>query len=216
MSTVTETNRPLFETLRRLVRRPAPATEPLEKCELCGAPLGREHDHLIELERRRLMCACQACALLFSDPNGTRFRCVPRRVERLENFQISEAQWDSLLIPINLAFFYYRSPDRSVHCFYPSPAGATESMLEFEAWQELVTANPMLGGLSSDVEALLVNRIGKDQCCYRISIDKCYELVGLIRMQWRGLSGGAKVWEEIKLFFENLRKRSQESCGHAS
>jgi hypothetical protein len=40
-------------------------------------------------------------------------------------------------------------------------------------------------------------------------MDKCYSLVGLIRMHWRGFSGGQEVWEEIGQFFEELRKRSK-------
>ena len=32
---------------------------------------------------------------------------------------------------------------------------------------------------------------------YIVPIDECYRLVGLIRMHWRGLSGGTEVWKEI-------------------
>jgi hypothetical protein len=42
-----------------------------------------------------------------------------------------------------------------------------------------------------------------------VPIDECYSLVGLIRMHWRGLSGGREVWEKIDRFFENLRERSR-------
>jgi hypothetical protein len=49
-------------------------------------------------------------------------------------------------------------------------------------------------------------------------MDECYSLVGLIRMRWRGLSGGREVWEEIARFFEQLRERSKtvrrEGRGH--
>ena len=51
-----------FSALRRFaVRR----ERPVEHCELCSAELALEHGHLIELESRRLVCACDACALLF-------------------------------------------------------------------------------------------------------------------------------------------------------
>ena len=43
---------------------------------------------------------------------------------------------------------------------YPSPAGATESLLSLEAWQEIERENPQLTDMQADVEALLVNRIG--------------------------------------------------------
>ena len=42
--------------------------------------------------------------------------------------------------------------------FYPSPMGATESLLGLDAWERLEAANPVLGELEPDVEALLVNR----------------------------------------------------------
>ncbi len=97
--------------------------------------------------------------------------------------------------------------------FYPSPAGATESLLELEAWQALVVQNPILGRLEPDVEALLVNRMNKDREYYRAPIDECYKLVGLIRANWRGLSGGSEVWEEVGQFFTSLKQRSRSTGG---
>ena len=40
-------------------------------------------------------------------------------------------------------------------------------------------------------------------------IDECFKLVGLIRIHWRGLSGGTEVWEEIGRFFTSLNERSR-------
>jgi Family of unknown function (DUF5947) len=34
-------------------------------------------------------------------------------------------------------------------------------------------------------------------------------LVGLIRMHWRGLSGGEEVWQEIGKFFAELRSKAE-------
>jgi len=59
------------------------------------------------------------------------------------------------------------------------------------------------------VEALLVNRVRGTREHFLVPIDECYRLVGLIRMHWRGLSGGREVWEEIEQFFEELRGRSK-------
>ena len=42
---------------------------------------------------------------------------------------------------------------------------------------------------------------------YLAPIDACYELVGRIRMQWRGLGGGTEVWEEITRFMTQLGDR---------
>jgi Ni,Fe-hydrogenase III large subunit len=62
----------------------------------------------------------------------------------------------------------------------------------------------------NDIEALLVNRVGYahdlSRAEYYIApIDECYRLVGLIRANWKGLSGGSEVWSEIGRFFSGLR-----------
>ncbi len=56
-----------------------------------------------------------------------------------------------------------------------------------------------------DVEALLVNRVGDRRDYFIAPIDSCYELVGLLRVHWRGLSGGTEVWERVAGFFDELR-----------
>ncbi len=79
--------------------------------------------------------------------------------------------------------------------------------MALEAWQALADDNPVLRDLEPDVEALLVNRVGETRDYYRVGIDECYKLVGLIRTHWRGLSGGTAVWEEIGRFFAGLKER---------
>jgi len=200
-----------FETLRQFARKPQ---RRVETCELCSVALRTEHPHLIELTQRRLLCACDACAILFSGRAGTKFKRVPRHVRLLANFQMTDAEWDGLLIPINLAFFFQNSLDSRVSALYPSPAGATESLLPLEAWSSIVQANPVLGQLEPDVEALLVNRVGHSRAetaaeYYIVPIDACYRLVGLIRLHWRGLSGGSEVWQEIGNFFTELRSKAE-------
>ena len=113
------------------------------------------------------------------------------------------------MLPINLAFFYHDSVQNRVLAMYPSPAGATESLLSLQAWCELEADNPALQKMEPDVEALLVNRIGATQEYFLVPIDECYRLVGLIRANWRGLSGGTEVWKEIKGFFDRLKTK----CG---
>ena len=200
-----------FDTLRQLARKPAPRQ--VEKCEMCSVELRSEHAHLIELTQRRLHCACDACAMLFSGQAGTKYKRVPRDIRLLADFRMTDAEWDGLLIPINLAFFFQNSIDSRVSALYPSPAGATESLLPLEAWSSIVEANPVLNQLEPDVEALLVNRVGKARGTaaaeyYIVPIDACYKLVGLIRINWRGLSGGTEVWQEIGNFFTDLRRRA--------
>jgi hypothetical protein len=200
-----------FAALRRFVRQ-SPAAE---RCELCGGELAEGHQHLIEPAGRRLLCCCDACAVLFSGGQGTRYRRVPRRIQYLPDFRMTDAQWEALHIPINLAFFFHGTASGRVVAHYPSPAGATESLLTLEAWQDLAEDNPGLLGLEPDVEALLVNRVGPARDHYRVPIDVCYKLVGLIRTSWRGLSGGTEVWEAVERFFADL-KQSSNSGGTAA
>src|ERR1700694_3752879 len=98
---------------------------------------------------------------------------------------MTDAQWDRLQVPINMAFFYRSSPAGKVTALYPSPGGVVESLLTLEAWQSFVDDNPLLGELEPDVEALLVNRVGAARDSYRVSIDECFKLAGLLRYHWR-------------------------------
>lgn len=200
-----------FEVLRRFARKPA---RNAEHCELCNAEVAGQHEHLIEIARRRLVCACDACAILFSNSTNAKYKRVPRNVRLLSDFQMTDAEWDGLLIPINLAFFFQNSADLNVSAYYPSPAGATESLLSLEAWSNILERNPILVQLEPDVEALLVNRVGAARNIslseyYIVPIDACYRLVGLIRLHWRGLSGGTEVWQQIGDFFADLRSKAQ-------
>ncbi len=194
-----------FAVLRRFVR---PRTVVAERCEMCSAELAAEHQHLVEPSNRQLVCACEACAILFDGQTGTKYRRVPRRIRALPDFRLTDAQWDSLVIPIQLAFFYNSTPDDKVIALYPSPAGPTESLLPLDSWADIVRDNLILREMEPDVEALLVNRVRGASEYYLVPIDECYKLVGLIRTHWRGLSGGTEVWREIKEFYAGLQARS--------
>jgi hypothetical protein len=91
---------------------------------------------------------------------------------------------------------------------YPSPAGATESLLTLANWEALMADNPALAEMQPDVETLLANRLHGGSEYYLAPIDVCFELVGLIRLHWRGFSGGDKVWQEMERFFARLRENS--------
>lgn len=193
-------------SLRRYVRPRAAAVR--ERCALCDTELAPEHQHLLEPSTRRLACACQACALLFSGQAAGRYRRVPRRVCYLADFRLSDADWDSLGIPIDLAFLLRSTSAEGVIAVYPGPAGAVESLVSPETWEALAAENPMLHELEPDVEALLANRVAGARECYRVGIDECYKLIGVIRTKWRGLSGGQEVWEAIGRLFADLKERS--------
>ena len=143
---------------------PRPAADrdprPGERCELCAEPIARgARPSRRPRARATCMCACRGCYLLFT-PRRARaavhFRAVPDRYRRFPDLAAHLAQWDALQIPVSVAFFFVNSELDRVAAFYPGPAGATESLLPLETWDELVAANPELATLEPDVEAFLV------------------------------------------------------------
>jgi hypothetical protein len=217
---VDQSNRKAFSTFSSLQRFAQEESEKAAKeaaeaaqehCDLCGEPIPPEHRHLLEVSTREIKCTCRPCSILFDSEAASegRYRLIPDRRLYLEDFEMSDAQWESLRVPVDMAFFFYSTPAERVVAFYPSPMGPTESLLKLSAWEELEKSNPLLKGMERDVEALLVNRVRGAREHFLVPMDECYSLVGLIRMNWRGLSGGREVWEKIEQFFEGLRERSK-------
>jgi hypothetical protein len=190
--------------LRRVVNsRPPPAAG--ERCEMCAEPIGAEHQHVVNLESRGLLCTCRSCYLLFTDEHAElRYRAVPDRYLSFPDFTLHARQYDELQIPVGLAFLFSNSVLGRIAAFYPGPAGATESELPLDAWDRIVEANPQLGQLRPDVEALLIRGDeggGHGFSCYLVPIDTCYELVGRLRLLWRGFDGGTEARQAIDDFF---------------
>jgi hypothetical protein len=190
------------------LRRFAAPREATESCALCSAELSEEHNHLFELANRRLSCACEPCAVLFSNAAAPRYRRVPRDVRRLVDFRMDDVQWEAFGLPINLAFFVKSEAVEKIIAYYPSPGGAIEALPPAEAWDELAAENEVLKNIQPDVEAFLVNRLGTEANYYLLGVDHGYALAGLVRAHWRGFSGGSTVWAEIANFFARLQARS--------
>lgn len=205
---------PRRSLLGRLARSSTPRVrkdeEPSEQCDLCAQPVPAGHRHLLDLEARRLLCACRACAVLFDrrEAGGRHYRLVPDQCRFVDDFALPDELWARLAIPVELAFMFHDSRAKRMVAFYPSPAGATESLLELGTWDDIASANPVLATLEPDVEALLVNHAHNAREHWLVPVDECYRLVGLIRTHWRGLGGGEEVWTEIRTFFQALHERS--------
>jgi hypothetical protein len=197
------------EGLRRFLDRPRKRVG--EHCEMCSEPIPKEHSHVVNVQSRNLMCVCRACYLLFTHQGAAqgRYLAVPERYLYDPDFVLTTDQWEDLQIPVNMAFFFMNSEMERMAGFYPSPAGATESLLPLGSWENVITANPGFADASPDVEALLLRRADEKTACYLVPIDACYELVGLVKMHWRGFSGGEVVWNAIDGFFANLEERSR-------
>jgi hypothetical protein len=213
--------------LRSLARdKPSPSVDPVavlrgftggvreqlapgEQCEMCAVPIGPEHPHIADVPDHRLLCTCRPCYLLFNAEAASRghYRAVPEEYRFNQDFAMSAAQWEALGIPVNLAFMFYQSDQARHVAFYPSPGGATESLLDLASWDEVVAADPLLGKLIPDVEAVLLRRLDDGFECYLVPIDACYELVGIVRQYWEGFAGGEEVWGRIGDFFAGVRER---------
>jgi hypothetical protein len=198
--------------VRRLIFR---GRKQQEQCELCAAPVADEHEHLVDPENRRLMCVCQACALLFDESGVTRYRRVPRDVREPVGLEITDEFWNGLAIPIGLVFFFRSSKSEQTMALYPSPAGPTETTVDDEAWQEMAAMHSAISTLRPDIEALIVNRTKGARDYFIVPIDQCYKLTGIIRRHWQGFSGGDEVWARVREFFEDLRRRSRPEVQRA-
>ncbi|MQA15263.1 MAG: hypothetical protein GEV09_14165 [Pseudonocardiaceae bacterium] len=214
--------------LRRFATPAPPAAEqpeqqeppaPGERCEMCAEPIGPEHGpgsghaHVVDVQTRALKCTCRPCYLLFGPEGagGGRFRAVPERYRYAPSVPLAAATWESIGIPVRMAFFFTNSAMEETVAFYPSPAGATESLLPLDAWSELLDATPAVADLTPDVEALLVNKTDDGGFeCFLVPIDACYQLVGLVRTYWKGFDGGEEAWTAIDGFFNDLRGFSEQ------
>ena len=199
-------SRPQLAALKRLL-----ASSPLlrldERCDLCRQEFGEAHQHVVNLETRSLLCACRACYLFFTHEGAGqgRYRVVPERYVATPDFVLPDEQWDALQVPVAMVFFFVNSSLNRMVAFYPSPAGATESLLPLGTWRQLTRANPLLETLRPDVEALLVYKRPEGFECHIVPIDACYELVGrLLRHET------AEV--EIEAFFAMVRSRGNRSA----
>jgi Family of unknown function (DUF5947) len=200
--------------LRRFARppRPEPGAAPGERCELCGEQVRAEHAHMVDLQHRSIVCACQACALLFTRPGG-RYATVPDRVRIDPAAPLTLAEWAELQIPVGIAFFFYNSDLGRVVASYPSPAGVTECELDLGAWDRLAGDHPLLGALAPDVEAILVSGGSPREHgpieTFLVPVDICYSLAGALRLDWKGFDGGDEVRQRLSDLLARLRQRAR-------
>jgi Family of unknown function (DUF5947) len=212
--TVSEESKHPFTKLKRFVE-PQLKSRSREDCEFCGTEIGEKHSHAVNTETRVLMCVCRPCYLLFTHEGAARgkYKAVPERYLYTPGLILTDTQWNRLQIPVGIAFFFFNTSLGRMVAFYPSPAGATESLLSLETWDELTRANPLLATVAADVEALLVRNVQRRGGfeCYIVPIDACYELVGRIRRRWKGFDGGEEAWQEIDTFFAEVGRRCTEA-----
>jgi len=180
-----------------------PGDDAQERCDLCETTVPPDHRHMLNTYERQIVCVCESCWALRSGDDD--FRPTGTRTLWLEDFELPEELWAQFRIPIGLAFFMHSSVTDCIVAMYPSPAGATESELHFETWNRLADMNPVLRDLEPDAEALIVNRMSDPPVFAIAPIDRCYMLVGIVKMAWEGISGGDGLEDAIQAYFDELR-----------
>lgn len=190
------------------IRAERPEPPAYERCEMCGAPVADEHQHVVSLGNRSLLCTCRPCYLLFDRPGADlAYLAVPDRYLAFPDLPVPV--WHELELPVGTAFLFLNSALERVVAFYPGPAGATESELGLDGWERVVAAVPALATLRPDVEALLVHTQDQQVEAFLVPIDVCYELVGTLRQVWRGFDGGQDVRARLASFFALVRDRAR-------
>ena len=177
-----------------------------ERCEMCAQPIADEHQHVVDLESRTLMCTCRGCYLLFTDQHAD--AALPRRARplpllprlRLRCRGLGRAPDPGRASPSCSATRCRNgsSPSTRARPAPPSPSS------RWRPGTRVVAANPALGILLPDVEALLIYRADRGRgefSCLLVPIDVCYELVGTMRTTWRGFDGGEEARAAMEEFF---------------
>src|SRR5215470_5936236 len=188
-----------------------------ERCDLCCQEIIVTHQHVVNLETRGLLCTCRACYLFFTYEGAEQGRCrvVPERYVAAPDFVLADEQWDAFQVPVAMAFFFVNSSLNRTVALYPSPAGATESLLPLGAWTRLIRANLLLETILPDVEAFLVYKRPDRFECHIVPIDACYALAGRVRRHWSGFVRG-EMGTGIETFFANVRTRGAQSVLEAT
>jgi len=180
-----------------------------ESCDFCKVMLPETHQHVINIATRTVECVCDPCAVLFPSERSAKYKRIPRIIRALPEFRMTDEQWERLVIPIGIVFLYHSSRQSRLVGLYPSPAGAVESELDLSVWDEIEKENPCLGSLETDVEGVLIDRTRNPHEYFRVPIDECFRLVGMVRIEWRGFTGGPGVRNQISQFVDSLKQRSR-------
>ena len=187
-----------FGALRQFVRR---ASVTWSAANFAAPKWRPEHPHLIEPGTQQAAMHLQRLRDSVQRHGNEIQAGAARACSRLQNFHLSDGQWESLMVPDQHGFLFPQHAGRTSGCVLSQPRGSDRvAACRSIPGKISRTLIPLLAEMEPDVEALLVNRVGHARGFaapeyYVLPIDECYKLVGLIRANWRGLSGGTEVWQ---------------------
>ena len=195
---------------------------PAARCDRCGVGLlpDPRHAHLFSYSRRSLLCACAACSAPYREgvigkERSPAYRLVPSRVERIDALSLTQADWEELGIPVQIAFLLKnqrengwrlgrgRGPSRlsqpGREYGIGHPAGGVDPPLV-----QLLSARATRAGRRSPAR----RQAPRQARYFRAPIDECYRLAGLLRSHWEGFAGGPRVGAAVDDFFAELASRA--------
>ena len=126
-----------------------------ERCEMCAEPIADEHQHVVNVEGRQLMCVCRGCYLLFTDAHAElRYRAVPDRYLSLSRLRARSPGVGDAADPGRARLLLHQlgpGPHRRLLSgtgrAQPSPSWTWTS------WNTIRGADPRVDMLADDVEA---------------------------------------------------------------
>ncbi|OLZ11328.1 DUF5947 family protein [Sulfobacillus thermosulfidooxidans] len=199
--------------VKNWVREDSTRTEE-DVCEVCNRLIPQTgHRHLLRLQTGQVVCACQHCALLFDAPGQSQYQSIPTRIISLGRAMLDMEFWDRISSPVHLVGIVKRRGGQA-EIFYPSPAGAVSGG---PISREFLTLplQEALDTMSDEVEVLLFADLSGMTEGFLIPLDRFYELIGLLRLNWQGLSGGNDVSRRIRQFFDQLARQAPSRGGLA-
>ena len=128
--------------------QPAAPARPARAATCAATRYRPDHRHVLQLDRAPdPLRVRELPGAALRRPGAAPDRHAGRLARRLR--ALRRALGVASQIPIGLAFFSLDSAAGGVVALYPSPAGATESELDLDAWEELGPPNPALADLEA-------------------------------------------------------------------
>ena len=187
---------------------------------MCAEPIADEHQHVVNVAARQLMCTCRGCYLLFSDPHAKlRYRAVPGPVPDVLRLHAgpsglggaADSRRAGVLLP-QLRAWTRPSPSTRDRRAPPSPswtstpgapsrrrppAGACSPTTSRRCWCGFPTASTPIPNSTPRPSAIW--------CPSTPATNSS----GRLRMLWRGFDGGQEVREFVDEFFDRIKARSK-------